>query len=407
MSFAEIFKKVSKEKISKRGKENEVDTDTSRTFLRHCDQEDNRQRETVYFSPSGVCLPIQAKFRYSVKPGWLYFGPLSALNDLHSIGLLKPDDHQFLKQAVGHRTLRVSLEKCRTVLEPYLQRYPEQFLTTVIPDLGKRLLTPRISTVQAEIQALTKSHRKKFKQLSELGLFKSTLSPYRVLEVGYSSGGTSAIAFERCGCNVHAIDYFFDSAVEATPRHEVIKVMTGSSVKFHRGDITRETPFGPGQFDMVYSSSTIEHINHLEAAFREMYRILKPGGLSVHRYDPYFHPAGGHSLGILDSPWAHVRLPLKEIPDYIRTYRPYEANVAIPWIQKALHQNYTQSFVQQALVKAGFEICLWETTPVARSAMNDLTYDVMIDCFETVPGLNLEDLLTRSIYFVARKIAEF
>ena len=35
----------------------------------------------------------------------------------------------------------------------------------------------------------------------------------------------------------------------------------------------------------------------------------------IHSYDPYFHPSGGHAIGILDSPWGHLRLTNRSMTD--------------------------------------------------------------------------------------------
>ena len=367
--------------------------------------ENNSRKLEAYYTNNNSSAPIYKRYRYSIKPGWLYYGPLSALNDLNKLDLLKDHDRDFLKQAVGDRTLTVSLEECRAVLKPYLQSNSQLFLSPQIPDLGKRLLQPDPTKIKAEVNALAAEHRARFNQLSKMGLLNNTDHQPRVLEIGYTSGGTSVIGFERCGCEAHAIDYFFDRTVVQTPRHEVIKSITDSTVQFHQGDITQATGFAPNSFDIVYSSSVIEHIGDLGAACIEISRLLKPGGLSIHSYDPYFHPAGGHSLGILDSPWAHVRLPIAEIPNYIRIQRPFEADIAIPWIENALHQHYTQSYVQKVMVDAGFELCLWHTTPVSKQVMSDLSSEIITDCFSTVPGLTLQDLITHRIYFVAQKTA--
>jgi SAM-dependent methyltransferase len=57
----------------------------------------------------------------------------------------------------------------------------------------------------------------------------------------------------------------------------------------------RVLPFGSGRFDAIYSMGTIEHDVAPEAAVREMYRVLKPGGRAIvgvpNRWDPFLRPA--------------------------------------------------------------------------------------------------------------------
>ena len=85
----------------------------------------------------------------------------------------------------------------------------------------------------------------------------------------------------------------------------ILEKNIGSSAKFAVGDITKHTEFPDKTFSFVNSVAVLEHIFDLPSAFTEMSRILKDDGLMIHSYDPYFHPAGGHALGILDNPWNH------------------------------------------------------------------------------------------------------
>jgi len=57
-------------------------------------------------------------------------------------------------------------------------------------------------------------------------------------------------------------------------------------IRYLPGDITR-TIFPDGYFDAVACMSVIEHGVPLEGYFREMYRVLKPGGLLITSTDYY------------------------------------------------------------------------------------------------------------------------
>ncbi|MGC2111489.1 MAG: class I SAM-dependent methyltransferase [Candidatus Korobacteraceae bacterium] len=57
-------------------------------------------------------------------------------------------------------------------------------------------------------------------------------------------------------------------------------------IRYLPGDLTR-TPFADGFFDAITCLSVIEHGVPLESYFREMYRLLKPGGLLITSTD-YF-----------------------------------------------------------------------------------------------------------------------
>jgi SAM-dependent methyltransferase len=57
----------------------------------------------------------------------------------------------------------------------------------------------------------------------------------------------------------------------------------------------RALPFVDAAFDAIYSMGTVEHFDETEQAVREIYRVLKPGGVAVigvpNRHDPFLRPA--------------------------------------------------------------------------------------------------------------------
>ena len=68
--------------------------------------------------------------------------------------------------------------------------------------------------------------------------------------------------------------------------------------------------FKNDMFDVIYSSAVLEHITSPELAFREMFRVLKNGGIAAHSWNPWTSLLmGGHDIGIpYHYPWAHLRL---------------------------------------------------------------------------------------------------
>jgi SAM-dependent methyltransferase len=53
-------------------------------------------------------------------------------------------------------------------------------------------------------------------------------------------------------------------------------------------------PYRDNTFDAIYSMGTIEHFHESDAAVREMWRVLKPGGRAIvgvpNRLDPFLRP---------------------------------------------------------------------------------------------------------------------
>jgi SAM-dependent methyltransferase len=56
-------------------------------------------------------------------------------------------------------------------------------------------------------------------------------------------------------------------------------------------------PYQDDSFDLVFSTSVLEHAQNTEEVFREIYRVLKNGGISMHYYpSKWYLPAEPHIL---------------------------------------------------------------------------------------------------------------
>jgi SAM-dependent methyltransferase len=89
-------------------------------------------------------------------------------------------------------------------------------------------------------------------------------------------------------------------------------------IRYLPGDLT-QTPFSNEHFDAITCLSVIEHGVPLEAYFREMHRLLKPGGLLITSTDYYPMPidtsgmvAHGSSIKIFSKPEIQAALALAE-----------------------------------------------------------------------------------------------
>jgi SAM-dependent methyltransferase len=87
-------------------------------------------------------------------------------------------------------------------------------------------------------------------------------------------------------------------------------------IRYIAGDLTH-TPFADDSFDAITSLSVIEHGVPLESYFREMYRLLKPGGVLITSTDYYPDPidtgglvAHGSPIKIFSKPEIQAALSL-------------------------------------------------------------------------------------------------
>ena len=98
---------------------------------------------------------------------------------------------------------------------------------------------------------------------------------HHLLDVGSGLGGPARVFARRFGCRVTGIDLtaeFCALAAELTRR-----VALHEQVGFHAGDALA-MPFDDGSFDGAYSMNVSMNIADKAALYREVGRVLKPGG---------------------------------------------------------------------------------------------------------------------------------
>ncbi len=98
---------------------------------------------------------------------------------------------------------------------------------------------------------------------------------HRLLDVGSGIGGPARYMANRFGCRVTGIDLtaeFCDAA-----RHLTQLLGLGTKVDFQQGDALA-MPFADGTFDGAFSMNVSMNIADKPALYREIRRVLKPGG---------------------------------------------------------------------------------------------------------------------------------
>ncbi len=96
----------------------------------------------------------------------------------------------------------------------------------------------------------------------------------RLLEVGCGMG-TDLLQFARGGAQVTGID-LTPRSIEISRPHLALYNQQGD---FANADCER-LPFADESFDVVYSNGVLHHTPDTDAAVREIYRVLRPGGLA-------------------------------------------------------------------------------------------------------------------------------
>lgn len=355
--------------------------------------------EMFFQTSDSRSLPVYKNYRYTIKPGWRYFHSLELMYRLKSLGFLSEEENDFFKNAVGQRAITCSLQEIDERLSKILPKCKHLLMpNTMVP-----LLKPSDKQINETVKKYGYAHKRLLQRLKDLKVYKGS-ADQNILEIGYISGGYSLFAFEQIGFSVSGIDNYYGGIDTYTePMPEYVKSKLKSDVSFFKGDITTTTGFDNESFDVIYSASVLEHITDIPAAFAEMYRLLKKGGIMVHNYGPFFSPSGGHALGILDFSWGHARLNQNDYLRYMDELRPYEALISKEWINKALTRSFPIAEMQKAIVSSGFDIKIWEEQPAPSHQLSGLTREVAAETMNINPRITLADLISQNIFFVATK----
>lgn len=97
----------------------------------------------------------------------------------------------------------------------------------------------------------------------------------KVLEIGVGAG-TDHLQWARAGCKLWGVD-ITNAAIETTRKHLELYGLTSN---LQRQD-AEELPYEDNFFDIVYSWGVIHHTENPENMVKEIYRVLKPGGLFI------------------------------------------------------------------------------------------------------------------------------
>ena len=111
-----------------------------------------------------------------------------------------------------------------------------------------------------------------------------------VLEVG-CGGGQNAVAFKKRGA-ARVVGVDLSDAQIAYAR--ALAQREGVAAEFRSGNAEDLRPFDDASFDIVFSAHCFSYVQRLDRTFREVYRVLRPGGRFAFSLD---HPIVGMTGG--------------------------------------------------------------------------------------------------------------
>ncbi len=359
--------------------------------------------EQIYLTNSGKKIIIYREYRYSLKSCWKIFEPLKTLDNLKQLNLLNKKEIIILNKAKGYRKLELPLTELRGVVKNIFRRDPSIFLNEGSNLNNDLILAPNFQKVFKDLKNREKEITKKIKFLKynnicDINKIKN------VLEVGFSRG-VSIYAFERLGFKAFGIDNDYGQQdSNAVCYDKYLRKSFKSKSTFFYDDIAISKNLENNSFDFVWSESVIEHIQNIDGAIKNIFRVLRRGGLFISSFHPYHSLGGGHSLGIGDSPWLHTILKEKEYLEYIKVIRPFEYELARDWFNSALNRNITQSKIFDLLISNGFEIKLWRVSQSNPSKIAHLNHQIINESFKHNKNISILDLIAENVFFVAKKI---
>jgi len=168
----------------------------------------------------------------------------------------------------------------------------------------------------------------------ELAQAASVDSTKRVLDVGSGVGGTSRCLAREFGCRVTGIDLTDEYCRTAAMLSE--RIGLAELIDYRQGDATN-LPFPDASFDIVWTEHVAMNIPDKPKLYREMHRVLKPGG-TLAIYDILAGPAGPVLFPV---PWART---------------PESSFLATP------------DELRMLLEKSGFKVAVWSDTSDAARA---------------------------------------
>ncbi len=180
---------------------------------------------------------------------------------------------------------------------------------------------------------------------------------------------------------------FFDRKYYAYLEYISGLKLNNKNVDIRYLDVTN-LPFDDNTFDLVVSNAVFEHVADVPKAVCEMYRILKPNGITYNDMHLFCSLSGGHSFD-----WSY---PDKNLPRIVPPWDHLRENLfpAHVYLNKLRERDYLLAF------KQNFEILEWGATKLEGKRF--LTPEIERE----LSDYSREELLKRGIIIIAKKEAK-
>ena len=173
-----------------------------------------------------------------------------------------------------------------------------------------------------------------------------------------SGGGQDSAAFALLGAQVSVLD-LSDVQLE---RDRQAAAHHGYQVYTHQGDMRDLSVFSEDSFDIVWQVYSINFVPTVQPVFREVARVLRPGGIYFVQFaNPFVHAVDDEAWDGNAYPLKHPYIDGEDLTSYFPTWdvdQPDGSQVTLPGPHEFRH---TLSTVLNTLVANGFILLvLWE-----------------------------------------------
>jgi SAM-dependent methyltransferase len=159
------------------------------------------------------------------------------------------------------------------------------------------------------------------------------LADKRVLEIGCGAGFEVWLLSHHFGSDAWGVD-----VVE----RRGWTTLADERTHFALADIGTDSPFDADSFDRVISFSVLEHVVHPYAVLREIYRILRPGGLAWLSANLHRGPLASHLYRELYMPFPHLLFTDDVIAQFRAKHSGHTAGAS--WVNRLTWSQYEDYF---------------------------------------------------------------
>ena len=160
--------------------------------------------------------------------------------------------------------------------------------------------------------------------LVQYNLTKNYLVPFLKKKVGALKDKIMLDLGCGQGGSTHALDEIAKECIGIDLADKFIQ-LSDKTVKFRKCSAL-ELPFNNDSFDIIIMQDVLEHIKGLDKLFKEVSRVLKPGGIVYATFPPFYSPYSGHMWNLTSKiryvPYAHL-LPKKFLYKRIRSSKSF------------------------------------------------------------------------------------